>query len=66
MAGGGRDVGLDFECLRGPQNETVVKELSVANANAAERFRFNSTYKMADYDSSGNGLNLADKHIEYK
>ena len=39
---------IDFEFLQGRQNETVVKELSVASANAAETFRFKSPYKMAD------------------
>ena len=38
--GGGREFVIDFEFLRGRQNETVVKELSVASANAAEMFRF--------------------------
>jgi len=66
MAGGGREVVIDYEFLRGRQNETVVKELSVASANAAETFLFKSPYKMADHGSSENGLNWADGHIEYK
>jgi len=66
MAGGGREVVIYFEFLRVRQNETVVKELSVASANEAETFCFKSPYKMADYGSSENGLNWADGHIEYK
>jgi len=52
--------------LRGRQNETAVKELSVASVAANETFRFKSPYKMADHGSSKNGLNWADGHIEYK
>jgi len=48
MAGGWREIVIDFEFLQGRQNETVVMELSVASANAAETFRFKSPYKMAD------------------
>ena len=57
---------IDYEFLRGRQNETVVKELSVASANAVETFRFKSPYKMTDHGSSENDLNWADGHIEYK
>ena len=60
----GRDVVIDYEFLRGRQNETVVKELCVVSAAAAETFRFNSPYKMADHGSSENGLNWANGHIE--
>jgi len=64
MAGGGREVMIDLEFLRGRQNETVDKELSVASTNAAENFRFKSPYKMADHGSSENGMNWADGHVE--
>ena len=57
---------IDFEFLRERQNEMVVKELSVASANATETFRFKSPYRMADHGSSENGLNWVDGHIEYK
>ena len=40
---GDREVVIDFEFLRGRQNETVVKELSVASAAASETFRFKRT-----------------------
>jgi hypothetical protein len=45
MAGAIRDAEIDFEFLRGRQNETVVKELCVVSATAGETFRFKSTYK---------------------
>ena len=63
---GGREVVIDYEFLRGRQNETVVKELCVASAPASETFRFKGPYKMADHGSSINGLKWADRHIEYK
>ena len=36
------------------------------SANASEKFQFKSTYKMADYGSSRNGINWSDGHIEYR
>ena len=63
---GGREGLIDYEFLRGRQNETVVKELCVISAEASETLRFKSPYKMADHGSSDNGLNWADGHIEYK
>jgi len=66
MAGASREAVIDFEFLRGRQNETVVKELCVASATVSETFRFKSPYKLADHGSSDNGINLADGHIEYK
>jgi len=62
----GRKVVIDYEFLRGCQNETVVKELCMVSAAASETFRFKSPYKMGDHGSSENGLNWADGHIEYK
>jgi len=59
MAGGGRDVVIDYEFLRRRQNETVVKELCVTGAAASETFRFKKPYKMDDHGSSENGLNWA-------
>ena len=57
---------INYEFLRGRQNETVVKEFSVASADASETFRFMSPYKMVDHGSSEKGLNWADGHIEHK
>jgi len=66
MAAGWREVVIDFEILRRRQNVTVVKERSVGSANAAEKFRFKSPYKMADHGSSEYGLNWADGDVGYK
>jgi len=57
---------LDFEFLRGLQNETVVKELSVTSAAASETFCINSPNKMANHGSLENCLNWSDIHIECK
>ena len=35
----GREVVIDYEYLRGWQNETVIMDLSLASANAAKTFR---------------------------
>jgi len=66
MAGGGREVVIDYEFLQGRQNETVVKELCVVSSAASETFSFKSPYKVADHGSSENDLNWADGHIEYE
>jgi hypothetical protein len=42
MAGASRKAVIDFEFLRGRQNETVVNGLCVASATAGETFRFKS------------------------
>ena len=57
---------IDYEFLRGQENETVVKELCVARAAAFEMFRFKSPNKMTNHGSTANGLNWSDGHIEYK
>ena len=66
MAVSSREAVIDYEFLRGRQNETVVKELCVASAIASETFRFNPPYKMAYHGSVENGINWTDGHIEYK
>ena len=66
MAGATRESIIDFQFLRGRQNEKVVKELFVVRVTASETFRFKSPYKMADHGSSENGIHWADGHIEYK
>jgi len=66
MVGASREAVIEFEFLRGRQNETVVKELCVASAKASEKFRFKSPYKMADRGSFENWIHWADGHIEYK
>ena len=62
----GREVVVDFEFLRGRQNDTVVKELSVDSANAVKKFRFKRPYKMADHGTSENVLNWAEGHKNIK
>jgi len=37
---------IDYEALRGRQNEEVVKEVSVAAENVIETFHFKSPYTM--------------------
>jgi len=66
MAGSSREAVIDYEYLRGRQNETVVKELCVASARASETYRFKPSYKMADHCSTENGINWIDGHIEYR
>jgi hypothetical protein len=56
---------IDFEYLRGRQNEIIVKELAVAGKNVSESFRFESPYTMTAHGSEENGLNWADGHIPY-
>jgi len=63
---GWREVLINYEILRGRQNETVVKDLCVASAAVSETIRFKSPFKMAEHGSSGNGLNWTDECIEYK
>jgi len=66
MAGSSREAVIDYEFLRGRQNETVVKELCVASATASETIHFKPPYKMADHGSSENGINWVDVHKEYR
>jgi hypothetical protein len=66
MAGASREGIIDFEFLRGRQNETAVKDLCLASSRASETSQFKSPYKMADHGSSENGINWADEHIVYK
>jgi len=49
MALNNRVAFIDYEFLRGRQNETVVKERYVASAAASETFRFKPPYQMADH-----------------
>ena len=49
MVGASREAVIDFEFLRGRQNETFVKELCVASATASKTFRFKIPYKMAGH-----------------
>ena len=66
MAGASSEAVIDFEFLRGRQNETVVNELRIGSATFSDTFWYKSHYKMADPGSSENGINWADGHIEDK
>ena len=61
-----RLVVIDYEILRGRQNDLSVREMCVARAATSETFLFKSPYKMANHGSSGNSLNWSDEHIEYE
>ena len=54
------EVVIDFEYLRGRQNEIIVKEEAVAGENVSDSFRFESPYHMAPHGSTKNGLNWDD------
>ena len=43
---------VDFEQLYGTQNETVVKELSIAGHNVLETFQFHSPFGMRPHGNS--------------
>jgi len=66
MTGDGREAVIDFEFLRGLQNQTIIKDLCVANAAASETLRFKSPYRMVKRGSSEDVQNWADVHIAYK
>ena len=65
MSVGDMEVVIDFEFLRGRQNEMVVKELSVAAKNMIDSFRFNSPYSITSQGLDVNGLHWEDGHIAY-
>ena len=56
---------VDFEQLCGSQNQTVVKELSVAGHIVLETFQFQSPHGMRAHGSCENGPNWYDGHIPY-
>ena len=59
------EVIVDYEYLTGSQNETVIKDLSIANENVFETFHFQSPYAMRPRGDEENGLNWDDGHIAY-
>jgi len=58
-------VAIGVEYLKRHQNETVVKELSLAAANLSVTLRFESPYDMMPYAWDENGLNWDYGHISY-
>ena len=60
------EVVIDYEFLRGNQDEVIVKELSLAAKNIIHTFHFQSPYGMTPHGSDENGLNWDDGHIPYR
>jgi hypothetical protein len=56
---------IDYEFLKGLNDEIVVKEVGLAGDNVLQTFHFKSLYKMASHGDVVNGLNWADGHIPY-
>jgi len=56
---------IDYEVLRGRQNEEVVKEVSVAAENVVETFHFKPPYPMKAHDSDRNGLSWGYGKLNY-
>jgi len=54
---------IDFEVLRGRQNE-IVKEVSVAAENVIETFHFKSPYPVTAHGSDENSLSWADGQLD--
>ena len=59
------EIVIDYEQLSGTQNETIVKELSIAGRNVLETFQFQSPYAKRPHGDRENGLNWDDGHIPY-
>jgi len=56
---------INYESLRGAQNEEIVKEISVAGKNVLETFHFKSPYIMKAHSSEEKGIAWADGQLEY-
>jgi hypothetical protein len=59
------EVAIDYEQLRGTENATIIKELSIAGENTLETFQFMSPYAMRPHGDSNYGLNWDDGHMPY-
>jgi len=59
------EVVIDYEQLSGTQNETIIKEMSIAGDNVLESFQFLSPKVMRPHGNTENGLNWDDGHIPY-
>jgi len=60
------EVVIDYEFLKGSQDEVVIKELSLAAKNVAYTLHFQSPYAMRPHGSAENGHNWDDGHIPYR
>jgi len=56
---------IDYEILRGRQNEEVVKEVSFAAENVIETFHFKSPCIMIAHGCDKNGLSWGDGQLDY-
>jgi hypothetical protein len=54
------EVVIDYEQLSGSQNETIIKELSIAGDNVVENFQFLSPYAKRPHGDTENGVNSDD------
>jgi len=59
------EVVIDYEFLKGNQDEAAVKELSLAAKDVIHTFHVHSPYDMRPHGSTENGLNWDDEHIPY-
>jgi hypothetical protein len=57
---------IDYEAMRGRQNEEVVKEVSVAAENVIEKFHFKPQYTITAHGSDKNGLFWSDSQLDYE
>ena len=57
---------IDYEVLRGRQNEEVVKEVSVAAENVVQTFHFKPPYTMPAHGSDKYGLSWSDGQVDYE
>ena len=60
------EVVIDYEFLRGNQDEVIVKELSLTAKNVIHTLHFQSPYGMTRQGSDDNGPNWDDGHIPYR
>jgi hypothetical protein len=56
----GMEVVIDYEFLKGQNDEVVIKEVGLAADNVVQTFHFKSPYKMASHGDVENGLNWDD------
>jgi uncharacterized protein YqgV (UPF0045/DUF77 family) len=56
---------VDFEYLPGVNNDTVIKEVSIAAENIIQTYHFEAPYPMHPNGSVANGINWDDGYIPY-
>jgi hypothetical protein len=61
----GMEAVVDYEFLKGRQNEVIVKEVSIAAKNVFHIFYFRSPFAMHRHGSAENGLNWDDGIVPY-